>query len=201
MRAGLPAPHAPVAHGGGGLHVLLKHPGVPLVGRLAPGVEIKDAGYIVAPPSMHPDTGRRYEWEISPFETPLASVPAAWLARLMKTSSAPPRQAPGTGDVRGLAVLREIPSAEYVHDISGQTSNRAGYVRCPSPTHEDRTPSLRVYDTAEKGWYCYGCERGGSIIDFWALTIGYVGPLRGHVYLTLEQQAVDFYMRLYGVAT
>jgi hypothetical protein len=35
--------------------------------------------------------------------------------------------------------------------------------------HEDRTPSLHVYDDLERGWYCFGCGRGGSIYDLAAL--------------------------------
>jgi DNA primase len=35
--------------------------------------------------------------------------------------------------------------------------------------HEDRTPSLHVYDDPERGWYCFGCGRGGSIYDLASL--------------------------------
>lgn len=52
--------------GGGGLHLLYRHPGgrVPCgVGKLGPGVDVKsDGGYIVAAPSRHPGTGRLYAW-------------------------------------------------------------------------------------------------------------------------------------------
>lgn len=47
---------------------------------------------------------------------------------------------------------------------------RDGKVACPF--HEDRTPSLHVYDEAEHGWHCYGCGRGGTIIDFGAALYG-----------------------------
>ena len=30
----------------------------------------------------------------------------------------------------------------------------------------ERTPSLHVYRDAERGWYCYGCQQGGSVHDF-----------------------------------
>ncbi|MCA1681169.1 MAG: hypothetical protein LC777_20620 [Actinobacteria bacterium] len=29
------------------------------------------------------------------------------------------------------------------------------------PFHDDRTPSLHVYEHPEKGWYCFGCKRHG----------------------------------------
>src|SRR3990172_8545079 len=55
--------------GGGGRHLLFAHPGVEITnsaGRLGPGLDIRgDGGYIVAPPSIHPDTGRTYEWEVT----------------------------------------------------------------------------------------------------------------------------------------
>jgi hypothetical protein len=38
--------------------------------------------------------------------------------------------------------------------------------------HEDRTPSLHVYGDPERGWFCFGCGRGGSIYDFAALLFG-----------------------------
>ena len=60
----LMTPTAAVATGGG-WHLYCRHPGTPtrtaLPGRA--GVEIKsDAGYVTAPPSIHPGTGRPYRW-------------------------------------------------------------------------------------------------------------------------------------------
>ncbi len=51
--------------GGGGVHLLYRHPGAPIKSRahsLGPGLDVKaDGGQIVAPPSLHP-SGRRYAW-------------------------------------------------------------------------------------------------------------------------------------------
>lgn len=39
------------------------------------GIDIRaDGGYIVAPPSIHPDTGRRYEWEQGPGDREIAQA-------------------------------------------------------------------------------------------------------------------------------
>ena len=42
-------------------------------------------------------------------------------------------------------------------------------MRCPFHAG-DRTASLKVYDAApnprKRGWYCFGCQAGGSVIDF-----------------------------------
>lgn len=35
--------------------------------------------------------------------------------------------------------------------------------RCPLPDHKDRTPSFYVYP--EHRWWCYGCGRGGDVVD------------------------------------
>jgi hypothetical protein len=55
-----------VITGSGGLHLYYRHPGrrVPCSqGRVAPGVDIRgDGGYVVAPPAVHPRTGRPYRW-------------------------------------------------------------------------------------------------------------------------------------------
>jgi DNA primase len=36
---------------------------------------------------------------------------------------------------------------------------------CPLPTHEDSTPSFHVYPDT-RSWYCFGCRKGGDVIDF-----------------------------------
>jgi hypothetical protein len=57
-------PTEAVATGGGGWHLLYTHPGGYIPSRKLPGhpgVDVKaDGGYVVAPPSVHPGTGRPY---------------------------------------------------------------------------------------------------------------------------------------------
>jgi hypothetical protein len=58
-------PTATVATGGGGWHLHYHHPSGPTAAKLTghPGVDLKgDGGYVVAPPSIHPGTGRPYRW-------------------------------------------------------------------------------------------------------------------------------------------
>lgn len=44
--------------------------------------------------------------------------------------------------------------------------------RCPLPDHEDRSPSFTVYPGAG-GWFCYGCLRGGDVIELARFAWGY----------------------------
>ncbi|HUG08894.1 MAG TPA: bifunctional DNA primase/polymerase [Acidimicrobiia bacterium] len=50
--------------GDGGRHYYWRHPGGNIYTRnLPPGVDVKThAGYVVLPPSIHPDSGRPYRW-------------------------------------------------------------------------------------------------------------------------------------------
>lgn len=34
---------------------------------------------------------------------------------------------------------------------------------CPLPDHEDKTPSFYIYPPGR--WWCYGCNRGGDVVD------------------------------------
>ncbi len=49
--------------GGGGRHIVFRHPGVKLARELAPGIDLKaEGGYIIAAPSIH-ESGKRYVWD------------------------------------------------------------------------------------------------------------------------------------------
>ena len=41
--------------------------------------------------------------------------------------------------------------------------DRCGKVKCPF--HGEKTASLKVYDDPQRGWHCFGCGSGGSVID------------------------------------
>src|SRR5206468_11420595 len=94
-------PDVPTVHtGGGGTHCYFEYPiaafadpmGVRCRVKLGgfPGVDLKaDGGYVVAPPSIHPDTGARYVWDLH-FDldsTPRTPVPA-WILELAATGPA-----------------------------------------------------------------------------------------------------------------
>jgi len=70
----------------------------------------------------------------------------------------------------------------YVQRLTGQTVGRSRKVHCP--LHEDATPSLHVYPNAERGWFCFGCGRGGTVYDLAAALWG--RDLRGRGFADLR---------------
>lgn len=78
-----PLPDTLVARtGGDGLHAFYLVPeGLSWPKELAPGIDLKGhRGYVLAAPSVHPDTGKLYEW-LTPLGTPIAPAPAWVIAK------------------------------------------------------------------------------------------------------------------------
>lgn len=95
----------------------------------------------------------------------------------------PPRSERASFGRRAPDRLRAISSTVYMRVLAGRAPTHGSKVRCPF--HDDREPSLHVYREPERGWYCFGCGRGGSIYD---LAAGLWGrPLRGPDFLTLRR--------------
>jgi hypothetical protein len=63
-----------------------------------------------------------------------------------------------------------VPPPVYFERLTGLRVGRSGKLRCLF--HDDRHPSLHVYQEAGRGWYCFGCGRGGSVYDLAALLWG-----------------------------
>ena len=60
--------------------------------------------------------------------------------------------------------IRSRLPAKEVFEFYGFDVDRAGFCHCPF--HQgDNTGSLKVYD-GDKGWHCFGCGAGTSVIDF-----------------------------------
>jgi CHC2 zinc finger len=73
------------------------------------------------------------------------------------------------------------------------SSARAWFTgRCPLPDHEDRTPSFYIYPGEVGGrWWCYGCVRGGDVVDL-ALLCGDYGEL----WVAMVSLAVEYGVEL-----
>ena len=60
-------------------------------------------------------------------------------------------------------IKRALPARDVLEHY-GFHPGRTGFLQCPF--HQgDKHGSLKVYD-GERGWHCFGCGRGGSVIDF-----------------------------------
>jgi hypothetical protein len=106
--------------------------------------------------------------------------------------SAPPRVAVAPPEPRGGDPLLAIAPEVYVRRLLGVEVPR--HRKVPCPFHEDRHASLHVYETAGRGWYCFGaCRRGGTIYDLAAAVFGYTA--RGEDFLRLRAEL----HRLFGL--
>ncbi len=70
-------------------------------------------------------------------------------------------------------VFEETKTRLTMQDVAqhyGFTPNRAGFIRCPLHTG-DRTASMKIYPGG-RGFHCFACNRGGSVVDFVAQLYG-----------------------------
>lgn len=66
-------------------------------------------------------------------------------------------------DIRSIAHdVKQRVSALEMGRRMGLAPDRQGYCICPF--HSEKTGSLRLY-VGDKGWWCYGCHQGGSVLD------------------------------------
>lgn len=159
----------------GGLHILFEHPGEQYAFKkeLAPGIDIKDRGYIVLAPSVR-EMGA-YRWET---EDCLGPLPSRW-REAMEASQRPVERSLSPSE----APLLQIPAEEYVRVLTGR-EDVGGWFQCPFHKEgQERTPSLKANGSM---WACFGCEpmmgkqvMGGNIVDFAGLLWGYAMPVRG----------------------
>ena len=98
---------------------------------------------------------------------------------------APSRATALLAEHRGDDPLLAIAPDVYVRRLLGVEVPR--HRKVPCPFHEDRHASLHVYETAERGWYCFGaCRHGGTIYDLAAPLYGY--RARGEDFLRLRAE-------------
>ena len=64
---------------------------------------------------------------------------------------------------RGRDGLLAVAPERYVSLLTGQRVGASRKVHCP--LHADQTASLHVYPEPDRGWFCFGCRRGGTVYD------------------------------------
>jgi KaiC/GvpD/RAD55 family RecA-like ATPase len=143
-----------VLTGKDGRHFYFQYPGG-VVGnsnsKLDPGLDIKtDGGYVVAPSSIHPETGRTYEWEAAhhPDDVTLAQVPR-WMLDKLTARPEPTRSTHAHATIpegqRNDALTREAGRLRHI-GLNGPeleaallTMNRE---RCAPPLPDDEVRSI-----------------------------------------------------------
>lgn len=85
------------------------------------------------------------------------------------------------------AVREAVPIEEFARRYTElePLGGRAWFTgRCPLPDHADRTPSFYIYPPGR--WWCYGCSRGGDVVDLEFLCGGYDGLWEAMVSLAVD---------------
>jgi hypothetical protein len=99
--------------GGGGRHLFFRLPDFDeapeiknSVGKLAPGIDVRgDGGYVIAPPSIHPDSKRAYRWSVD-CASEFADAPV-WLIALIARAQFNVIEMPKMRDDDWLAIVRD----------------------------------------------------------------------------------------------
>lgn len=84
-----------------------------------------------------------------------------------KTAVPVPVRTQNTGE--GDSPLSErIKAAVSIRDFIGQFVELSASGQGLCPFHDDHNPSFSVNEE-ENYWYCFACDKGGSVIDFWMM--------------------------------
>lgn len=62
-------------------------------------------------------------------------------------------------------IIKQTLSMTEVAERYGFPPNRAGFIRCPFHAG-DNSASLKIYPGKGGGFFCFGCQTSGSVIDF-----------------------------------
>lgn len=200
-------PTTPTVLSGGidsGEHRYYRTPPGALASRtIAEGIELKaDGRQVVAPPSIHPESGRVYCWDPRRSFEPRQIAPLPhWLLETADAPSSAPATEPH-GELAGDPVLLTIPSREYVPALTGREVDRYGYAVCPFHDPSKENPrTLSVNGPRPTLWKCWSdrCQRGGDIYVLAGLLFGIEPPLQGIRWSFVSEQVGQFYERLWGI--
>lgn len=92
-------------------------------------------------------------------------------------------------------VKRHVKCIDEADLLTGPAGTRDGLRRsgdkwvglCPLPDHDEKTPSFTVYADDERGWWCFGCNRGGDVLDLHQLAHGLSEKWEALVSLAVER--------------
>jgi hypothetical protein len=82
---------------------------------------------------------------------------------------------------RGVSYIKPITAAkervstlDLARLLCGDRMSETGgkwQARCPLPDHDDKTPSFFVFSDGR--WRCFGCSRGGDVVDLYMIVNDY----------------------------
>lgn len=113
-------------------------------------------------------------------------------AALLKALPDPPPVSVATApEFRGRAArvgegdpLLALDPAFYVEQLTDRVVPHSRKVLCP--LHVETSPSFHVYPDPDRGWFCFGCRRGGSVYDLAAAL--WHRPTHGPAFVTLRAE-------------
>lgn len=153
-------PTLAVATGHDGWHLYYRHPAHPIPSRPFPGrsgVDVKaDGGYVVLPPSIHPDTGRAYRW--LPARHQVVEMPPALAAAITDPPPRPPDlHATGAAqlDLDGDQLLAAPPAARPTTVPVG-----GGGITSPEALLAATLTTVRTAPKGRRRTTLYGAARG-----------------------------------------
>jgi len=92
---------------------------------------------------------------------------------------------------------RRISASDYMVRLAGRKPDRAGFVRCPTPEHEDRHPSCSVRGPHPECFRCHSCGASGGIYDLASIMLG--GPYgRGQLHGEDFKRARELVVQTFG---
>lgn len=147
----------PVASTGKGYHLLFEPTGARNAANPLTGIDFRgQAGYIVAPPSVHPN-GHKYQWIKGTDTFPPAPE---WLEQIVT-----PKREHITGEGIDPANMEDIVNfwLKSFSDIAPLQMIGSRYItNCI--WHKDDTPSLVLYPDSNS-FFCFGCHEWGDTLN------------------------------------
>ena len=81
----------------------------------------------------------------------------------------------GVSHVKPITAAKELVSTlDLARLLCGDRMSEMGgkwQACCPLPDHDDKTPSFFVFGDGR--WRCFGCSRGGDVVDLYMMVNGY----------------------------
>ncbi len=161
-----------IQDGGRGMHLYFKAPpgGIELKGSLGPGVDVKQNGYVIVPPSPHP-SGVAYEW-IDTSE--MAELPGWILDKFAKPVRYESQRASSRYTSRGDSICGVLGLRVEEFLLPLQARIRDGQIEGTHPVHGSTTGTNLAIDPTKNVWYCRRCGSGGGPLEALAVAEGII---------------------------